>query len=223
MFPDREADAARLLARCLFLAPAWFALLWLRSGEAAFVFFLASRGAYVCFVGLSLRAQDELQWFTRRWGAEEGFSRFRRAVSLLMTNDAVSIMLVCWLSRGTLRTGLPDWTVVSLGMALAVFGVAMKSWAVSTLGTGSYYWRSFFISPEASRYVVAGPYRWFDNPMYTAGYAHAYGLALVLHSVPGLIAALVAQSLVLLLNHFAEKPHTERMRLRAAGAADGGT
>ena len=196
------------------LALAWAGILLTGSPPAAFLFFLASRAFYVCFVGFSLRAQDESGWWTRRWGAEEGYARFRTACTLIMNNDAASIGLVCWMTRGSLASPIPLGILEAIGGALIVLGVGMKAWAVATLGKGSFYWRSFFIPPSHTQYVIAGPYRWFRNPMYTVGYMQAYGVALCMLSIPGLIAALVAQSLVLVLNQWAENPHTDRMRDR---------
>jgi protein-S-isoprenylcysteine O-methyltransferase Ste14 len=219
------------MARSRMLAPAnvvghvLMATVWagvLLSGPAApsvaFLYFLFSRALYVSFVGFSLRAQDESGWWTRRWGPEGGYHRFRFACTFIMHNDAVSIAMVCWTSRMTLGGSVPLGVMEAVGIALILFGVGMKAWAVNTLGKGSYYWRSFFIPRAHSRYVVAGPYRWFENPMYTVGYMQAYGIALCLGSMPGLIASLVAQCLVLVLNHWAEKPHTEKMRERTPEA-----
>jgi protein-S-isoprenylcysteine O-methyltransferase Ste14 len=200
------------------LALIWAGVLLTRSPSVAFVFFLASRAFYVSFVGLSLRAQDESGWWTRRWGPEGGYHRFKAACTLVMHNDAVSIAMVCWTSRMTLGESVPLAVQEALGIVLILLGVGVKAWAVATLGKGSYYWRSFFIPRANSKYVVAGPYRWFENPMYTVGYVQAYGIALCLSSLPGLIASLVAQCLVLVLNHWAERPHTERMRGRNPGA-----
>jgi protein-S-isoprenylcysteine O-methyltransferase Ste14 len=201
------------------IAPAWIAILVSNSVTAAFACFLASRLAYVLFAGFALRAQDESGWWTRRWGPERGYRRFRAVVLVLMHYDSVGMALVSWTSRGTLNGDVPAWAVVALGGVLVVAGVGVKTWAVRTLGGGAYFWRSFFIPPEQTRYVVAGPYRWLEHPMYTVGYAHAYGIALLARSLPGLIAALVAQALVLVLNAWAEKPHTLRMKVRGAEGA----
>ncbi len=212
----RGAPRVATATAAVVLAAAWYGILRTGSASGAFAFFLASRTAYVSFTGLALRAQDESGWWTRRWGAVEGFCRFRQVTALFMFNDAASIGLVCWTSRGSLRAELPDGALAALGAVLVVLGFGVKGWAVATLGRGSYYWKSFFIPPSKARYVVSGPYRWFANPMYTVGYVQAYGVALCLRSWPGLIAAGVAHSLILLLNHWAEKPHTERMRIRTA-------
>src|SRR5689334_4279925 len=89
------------------LAAIWALVLASGSASVAFVYFLASRALYVSFVGFSLRAQDETGWWTRRWGAEEGFERFKFACTFIMHNDAVSIGMVCWSSRMSLGDSVP--------------------------------------------------------------------------------------------------------------------
>ena len=60
----------------------------------AFWYFIASRLAYVVWVGWALRQQDRTQRFTRERGAEAGFLRFRRVASTLMNNDGVSFVVL---------------------------------------------------------------------------------------------------------------------------------
>src|SRR5438552_16751911 len=74
--------------------PVWTAL--------ALAYHLASRLAYVLYVGLALRRQERTGYFTRRYGPEEGFRRFRRAAAILMSSDAVSFVVLCDVSRQTL-------------------------------------------------------------------------------------------------------------------------
>src|SRR5207247_10848303 len=64
---------------------------------------LASRLAYVLYIGTMLRRQERTGYFTGRYGAEAGFRRVRRAAFLLMTNDAVSFVLRCPVRRPTPR------------------------------------------------------------------------------------------------------------------------
>ena len=55
-------------------------------GALAFGFHLASRMAYVVWVGRALHQQDQYQRFTRDGGIEAGFQRFRRTASTI-TSD----------------------------------------------------------------------------------------------------------------------------------------
>jgi protein-S-isoprenylcysteine O-methyltransferase Ste14 len=183
---------------------------------------LGARGAYAGFVTWALLAQDRSAWFTRRWGVEGGYARFRSAATLLMNVDGAAFVLACWAGRGTLAGPVPAGACMAAGALLAVLGIGVKAWAARALPAGAYTWRSFFVPPGESRWVATGPYRWLRNPMYTLGYAQCWGLALFLRSVPGLWAAAAAQVAILLVNHFAERPHSARLRARAAGSSSPG-
>ena len=177
----------------------------------ALAYHLASRLAYVLYVGLTLNRQDRTAYLTRRHGAEAGFRRFRRAAAFVMANDAVSFVVLCLVSANTLRVGLPRGLEIAVGAVLVLVGVSTKLWAAATLRDG-YYWRNFFAPGEPVVPNTAGPYRWLRNPMYTVGYLPTYGLALATGSVFGLVAALFAQSAILTFYRLVEKPHFERHR-----------
>jgi protein-S-isoprenylcysteine O-methyltransferase Ste14 len=177
----------------------------------ALAYHLASRLAYVLYVGLTLHRQDRTAYLTRRHGAEAGFRRFRRAAAFVMANDAVSFAVLCLVSANTLNIGLPRGMTFAAGAVLALVGIATKMWAAATLGDG-YYWRNFFTPTERIVTKAAGPYRWLRNPMYTVGYLPVYGLALATASAFGLVAALFDQCAILTFYHLVEKPHFERLR-----------
>src|SRR3989449_65703 len=177
----------------------------------ALAYHLASRLAYVLYVGLTLKRQDRTAHLTRRHGAEAGFGRFRRVAAFVMANDAVSFGMLCLVSANTLHLGLPRGLVIAVGAVLALVGVATKIWAAATLRDG-YYWRNFFTPADRIVPKAAGPYRWLRNPMYTVGYLPVYGLALAASSAFGLVAALFDQCAILTFYHLVEKPHFERLR-----------
>jgi protein-S-isoprenylcysteine O-methyltransferase Ste14 len=180
-------------------------------GLAASAYFVASRLTYVLFVGTALQRQDRDERYTRTLGAVEAFRRFRRTASLIMNNDGFAFILLCVVTRNTLF--LPVSINVSLiaGAVLVVIGVGIKVWAARTLGSAAYYWHNFFDPESTPSPVSTGPYRFFSNPMYTVGYLHTYGLALMLRSLPGLIGAAFAQAAILSFYLIVEKPHFERL------------
>src|SRR5438046_277651 len=47
----------------------------------ALAYHLASRLAYVLYVGLTLKRQDRAEYLTQRYGVEAGFQRFRRVAA----------------------------------------------------------------------------------------------------------------------------------------------
>ncbi|HEU5217247.1 MAG TPA: methyltransferase [Gemmatimonadales bacterium] len=180
-------------------------------GELFLAYQIASRLAYVIWVGVALTRQRHDQRFTRRDGVEAGFRRFRRTAALLMNNDGVAFVALCLVTRGSLLLSPPLWVTVVEGSLLVLVGVSIKVWAAVRLGAGAYYWRNFFAPDEPVLLDPPGPYRFLKNPMYTLGYLQTYGLALVFRSWPGLIAAAIAQAAILAFHALVEKPHFDRL------------
>jgi len=84
------------------------------------------------------------------------------------------------------------------GAAIGVLGEAIRIWAAGHL--------------EKSREVTtSGPYRFIKSPMYTIGYLHTYGLAVMLRSFPGIIAAGFSQAAILAFFFIVERPHFHRL------------
>lgn len=174
---------------------------WLGLGYA-----VASRLAYVLYVGVALRRQQ-------RSPAADGaaaYRRFRRAASWVMTNDGVAFVAACVLGWHTLPGAWPRGVMAVAGAVLAFVGVATKVWARATLGGDAYYWVNFFLDAPSVAPARTGPYRFLRNPMYTVGYFHTYGLALMTASLPGLFAAAFDQAAILAFYRLVEQPHFDR-------------
>ena len=179
--------------------------------DLALSYLLVSRTAYVLGVGIALWQQRRHKIFTRRYGVEQGYQRFRRIASLLMLNDGVAFVLLCVVSADTLDGALPRTAEVAAGLLLCLVGVTTKTWAAVRLGSRAYYWYNFFGPSVALPPNPSGPYRYLKNPMYVVGYLHTYGLALVTASLPGLVASAFMQGTILLFNELVERPHFESL------------
>ncbi|MCI4360186.1 MAG: isoprenylcysteine carboxylmethyltransferase family protein [Thermoplasmata archaeon] len=83
---------------------------------------------------------------------------------------------------------LPSWSV-AIGAPLMVAGLAVRVWALTTLG-------KFFTMPITLRsdheLVRNGPYRWIRHPAYTGGFLTAIGLPIVLGTPAGVVVTVVA-------------------------------
>jgi protein-S-isoprenylcysteine O-methyltransferase Ste14 len=164
----------------------------------------------VILVGLGLRAESRYGTLSRREGPEAAWRRFRDRASRLMVGDAIAFGALCVVTRGTFALPGPRWLGLAMGIPLVVLGVGIKVWATKHLAEGSFYWRDFFVPTESRSRSASGPYRWLSNPMYTVGYAHAYGFAVLVGSGPGLAGAVFAQLVILLLAVLVERPHVQR-------------
>lgn len=165
-------------------------------------------------VGTILFRQDRTGWFTRRYGVEGGYQRFRRIASTIMNLDGVLFVAVCILTRGTLGTPWPVALRIAIGLVAILVGSGVKLWARRTLGPDAYYWRNFFAPEEHREGPPTGPYKYLDNPMYTLGYLPTYGLALVFDSAAGLLLAAFMQAAVLVFYRVVERPHFEELSRR---------
>ena len=200
----------RLGLTYLLLASIWGTLVWFDLHWAASAFLVVSTLTYVGFVGGALWAQKTSEWFTQRWGTREGFRRFKQPTSVIMNNYGVSIVVLALITRNTIDVGLPQWVFWALGATLIAVGWGIKHWAHRTIGDG-YYWYDFFAPDDDIEHAEEGPYRWFSNPMYTIGYAHAYGIAIALGSLHGLIAAGFMQFSILAFWWLIERSHYEEL------------
>jgi protein-S-isoprenylcysteine O-methyltransferase Ste14 len=101
--------------------------------------------------------------------------------------------------RGRLVHG-PLW--VGLGLLLAASGLAGTVWAQLAMGDA---WRIGVDPGERTRLVVAGPFRWVRNPIYTSMMLFAAGLALMVTNVASLAGlAFVIVALELHVRHVEE-------------------
>lgn len=207
---DGLLGSCREVAGHVPLVLAGLAVALVGSALLAKAWFVASRLAYVAFVGSSLRAQSNAMASSRREGHEQAWRGFRVGASRLMLGDAVALGALCVVTRGTLVLPGPPWLALGAGILLIVLGIGVKAWATASLAEGTFYWRDFFMQVEQRSFSATGPYRWLSNPMYTVGYAHAYGAAILLGSGAGLAAAVFAQATILLLAFFVERPHLRR-------------
>lgn len=170
---------------------------------------VVSRLAYVLYIGLALRRADA-EAVSKRAAGPAAYARFRRRAALLMYHDGIAFVAVCVLTRGTLDLPLPlVWRLA--GAALVALGVGVKLWATAALGADGYYWRDFFEPETRAAPKIAGPYRWLKNPMYTVGYVQTYGLALLVASLPGLVAAVFSQGMIVAFYRLVERPHYQRL------------
>jgi len=176
-----------------------------------FVYAILSRMAYVLFVGLALRRQERHELPAERSARAEAFRRFRRTAAVVMNHDAFAFVVLCLATRNTWELALPTVATVVAGAILAIIGLGTKFWAARTLGGNAYYWHNFFDPDAAIGPVSTGPYRFISSPMYTIGYLPTYGLALMLRSLPGLVAAVFAQATILAFHYLVEKPHFQRL------------
>jgi protein-S-isoprenylcysteine O-methyltransferase Ste14 len=114
------------------------------------------------------------------------------------------------------KVTLPDMDMYSsvilfgLGILLAWVGIALRLWAINTLG--KYFVMT--IGAQAKQPVITkGPYRLIRHPSYLGGFVSVIGVSVALNSLPGTILMTGSAALVILLRVRAE----ERYLLKKLG------
>jgi len=179
--------------------------------SATLTYFAGARLAYAATIAIWLRTQSRRLGLESREQAERRHQSFHRWALRLQNLDGIAFGSLCLATMSTLPWEGWIWPARIVGAALVVVGMGTKGWAVRCLGAGSYTWHDFFVPKDRFDPCCSGPYRWFGDPMYTIGYLQSYGIALGLGSWQGLVASFFAQSLILLVNEFVEKPHFRRL------------
>jgi protein-S-isoprenylcysteine O-methyltransferase Ste14 len=91
------------------------------------------------------------------------------------------------------RWGANDWFGVAIGITIAVAGIAVRAWAVKTLGR--YFQREVVIEPGQTM-VRSGPYRWVRHPAYSGNLLALFGFGVAggswIGALAGTLIALVA-------------------------------
>jgi protein-S-isoprenylcysteine O-methyltransferase Ste14 len=178
----------------------------------AIVFFgLATLVHYVALFGLFARGPWEswAQALIRRHGEEEGFARGEALLALVFCLNGLSTGYVCSVPGGL--DFLPRPLVIVLGVGLFAVGLTVKVWATRIVSLDTYYYRDMFLGRPVGDFKAAGPYRVFQNPMYGVGHLHAYGLALVAGSLPGLVAVACNQACIWAFYFLVEAPHVHQL------------
>ena len=88
----------------------------------------------------------------------------------------------------SLRAYANDWWTLGFGVALVLAGVALRTWAILSLGP--YFRREVTIEP-GQRLVRSGPYRLMRHPSYTGVLLAVAGLGLAFGSWVGAAVALI--------------------------------
>jgi protein-S-isoprenylcysteine O-methyltransferase len=131
-----------------------------------------------------------LELFTRRPDRSEARGRDGGTFWTMQVLIFASLTAAFWMWGDPRVPGLrlPAWTVAA-GAALLVAGMAIRLWAIRSLGR--FFTRKVQVAADQP-VVERGPYRWVRHPSYTGGILEFWALGLSFGSLwPGLLSAVV--------------------------------
>lgn len=184
--------------------------------KIALIYYLVSVVTYLSFITLVLRKNGYRNWFIKKWGSTKGYLVYEGLLGFIFFNNGASIFYMASSTAGNLFNFVNRELLVVLVSILFAFGFIIKLWATKVVSIDIYYWKDMFLGKKICPFVVTGPYKYFSNPMYGVGQLHAYAVAIYYGSIPGLIAAILYQSLVFTFYYTVEKKFIKRVYQKKA-------
>ena len=145
----------------------------------------------------------EIWLIVRERGDAKAASQDRGTRSLLIVSWIIAVVLGIFVAPYLLPQFTMRTKAVAIGVALVWTGIALRLWAIQTLGN---FFTTHVIVRQEQRLVTAGPYQWLRNPAYTGtlttflGFGIAIGnwislaTLLALGSIPHIVRVTVEES-----------------------------
>jgi protein-S-isoprenylcysteine O-methyltransferase len=130
----------------------------------------------------------ESLFLVRRRGAGDSQDRSTKWIFVLASRVGIGAALAIAAFVPGLRAYANDWWTLGLGVAVVLAGVALRAWAILTLGR---YFRREVTIEAGQKLVRRGPYRVLRHPSYTGILLSVAGLGLAFGSWVGAVVALL--------------------------------
>jgi protein-S-isoprenylcysteine O-methyltransferase Ste14 len=178
-------------------------------------YFLCSTVAYIGFIFFVLPERGFRLKMIEKFGEQKAYLYFEAFLAFAFFHNGVSLSFISQSAAGNDLFGqLPAGMALAFAVVLFTIGTVVKIWSAYVVGTPIYYWKDMFLGKKVCDFVVTGPYKYFNNPMYGLGQLQVYAVAIYYHSVYGLIFGAIYQGLVFLFYFMVEKPFIQRTYLQ---------
>lgn len=180
----------------------------------AIFYFILIEACYISFLVLVLSHNGYRLWFIRRWGNEnKGYLAYEAILGFLFFHNGVSIGYIASSTPGSLFYFIHKELLFVIVAIMFVIGFITKIWAAKVVSIDIYYCKDMFLGKKMSDFVVVGPYKYFNNPMYGIGHLQAYAIAIWYGSEYGLVAAFLNQCLIYLFYYKVENKFIKRVSM----------
>ncbi len=178
----------------------------------ALIYFLVAEISYIGFIYIVLPQNGLRHWFIKKWGSEEnGYLAFEAILGFLFLNNLISIAYITSSTVGNIFDFIPKEFLLVIVIAMSGIGLAVKVFSARVASIDIYYWKDMFLGRKIRDFIVAGPYKCLNNPMYGVGQLQAYAIAIWYGSLIGLFVALLNQCLIFSFFFLEEKKFIERV------------
>jgi len=182
------------------------------NADLAIPYFLLSELFYLGFIFIVLSEGGFRHWFIKKWsGEDKGYQVYETILGFLFLHNGISIGYIASSSPGYLFHFVNRDFLLVLVLLLFISGFTVKIFAAKAVTIEIYYWKDMFLGRKISDFVLSGPYKYFNNPMYGIGQLPGYAMAILYGSKYGLIAACFNQGLIFLFYFLVERKFIQRI------------
>lgn len=182
------------------------------NSRLALIYFLVTEVLYIGFLYVVLPKNGLRHWFIKKWGNEEkGYAVFEGILGFLFLNNAISIAYITSSTAGNMFDFVPKELLLVIVIIMSGVGLIVKVLSAHVASIDIYYWKDMFLGRKIRNFMVAGPYKYLNNPMYGVGQLQSYAIALWYGSLVGLFVALLNQCLIFSFFFLEEKKFITRV------------
>ncbi len=179
--------------------------------DFAIVYFICSTIAYIGFIFLVLPERGLRLKLIEKLGEEKAYLYYEAFLAFVFFHNGIGLSFISQSSAGSGFFGsIPVTVTFAFFAILFTAGMGIKIWSAYVVGIPIYYWKDMFFEKKVCDFVVTGPYKYFNNPMYGIGQLQVYAIAIYYNSIYGLIFGAINQGLVFLFYFTVEKPFIYR-------------
>jgi protein-S-isoprenylcysteine O-methyltransferase Ste14 len=190
--------------------------------DFAIVYFVCSTIVYIGFLFLVLPERGLRLKLIEKLGEEQAFLYYEAFLAFAFFHNGVGLSFISQSSAGSGFFGtIPVTLTFAVFAVLFAAGMGIKIWSAYVIGIPIYYWKDMFLGKKVSDFIVTGPYKYFNNPMYGIGQIQVYGIAIYYDSVYGIIFGAINQGLVFLFYFTVEKPFIYRTYFQPKSPSSG--
>ena len=182
------------------------------NSQLALIYFLIAEVLYIGFIYIVLPENGYRHWFIKKWGDEErGYLAFEAILGFLFLNNVISIAYITSSTPGNIFDFIPKELLFVMVSLISGFGLIVKILSAKAVSIDVYYWKDMFLERKIRDFIVTGPYKYFNNPMYGIGQLQTYAIAIWYGSFVGLCVAALNQCLVFSFFFCEERKFIERI------------
>lgn len=179
--------------------------------DYAIVYFICSTIVYIGFIFFVISERGFRLRLIESFGEQRAYLYYEAFLAFAFFHNGVGLSFISQSSAGSGFFGsIPETVTFGLVAVLFTVGMGIKIWSAYLVGIPIYYWKDMFLGKKVCDFVVTGPYKYFNNPMYGIGQLQVYAIAIYYNSIYGLIFGAINQGLVFLFYFTVEKPFIYR-------------